>query len=133
MLQVDGYRHGLLPSTPVATSWGAATTSPGHLPTFMPRLLSPAAAEDKVYMYKTLQCPFYLHPFIRIYCNTKKILNLSPPLACLQTFLPVWTQVVGCARVGRASGRLKQAPTGSMSASVHFLECSKPFEVMWIA
>lgn len=23
-------------------------------------------------MYKTLRCPFYLHPFIRIYCNTKK-------------------------------------------------------------
>lgn len=84
-------------------------------------------------MYKTLRCPFYLHPFIRIYCNTKKkILNSSPPLACLETFLPVWTQVVCCAGVSRTSGGLKQAPTSPMSATVSFLEGSESFEVMWL-
>lgn len=90
-LQLGGYRHGLSLSTPIAANWGAATTSPPQdicQPSWQGCSHQLLQKTSEVYMYKTLQCSFYQHPFIRIYCNTKKIyiLNPSPPPSLLRNF-----------------------------------------------
>lgn len=89
-LQMGECRHGLFPPTSIAPTRELRPPPQGTCqPSCQGCSQQLLQQTDKVHMYKTLRCPFYLHPFIRIYCNTKKILNSPPPQACLETLLHV--------------------------------------------